>query len=66
MQPNHIWSIYVFDRWNRLTNYILVIKNAVPSVFCDEIVNYYEFSNEWKDAKIGVAPKESGGVGGSK
>jgi hypothetical protein len=52
----------VFNRWNRLTNYIVVIENAAPSVFCDEIVNYYEFSNEWKDAKIGVAPKESGGV----
>jgi len=50
----------VFNRWNRLTNYIVVIENAVPSFFCDEIVNYYKFSDEWNNAKIGVVSKENG------
>lgn len=42
-----------------LKDYILVVENAIPSFFCDEIVAYYEVSDEWDHAKIGGNPEQT-------
>jgi len=43
----------MFWRRKKLKNYIGVFNNIVPSTLCDEIINYYELSDKWKDAQIG-------------
>lgn len=35
-----------------LKDYIVVIKNAVPSELCDAVINEYADSNEWSKASI--------------
>ena len=37
---------------NNLINYILVLENIVSNKLCDDILNEYIDSNEWKDTRI--------------
>jgi predicted 2-oxoglutarate/Fe(II)-dependent dioxygenase YbiX len=37
---------------NKLKDYILVLENIIPENLCDDILNEYKNSKEWKDALI--------------
>jgi len=39
-----------------LTDYILILKNIIPDNLCDDILNEYKNSNEWRDAVVGLNP----------
>jgi len=38
---------------NKLEDYIIEIENIIPSKLCTDILNEYENSNEWYDARVG-------------
>jgi predicted 2-oxoglutarate/Fe(II)-dependent dioxygenase YbiX len=42
----------MFFGGKKLKDYIEVFNNIVPSTLCDEIINYYEFSDKWEDSEI--------------
>jgi predicted 2-oxoglutarate/Fe(II)-dependent dioxygenase YbiX len=40
-------------RGKKLEDYIETFENIIPSTLCDEIINYYEFSDKWDTAQVG-------------
>jgi predicted 2-oxoglutarate/Fe(II)-dependent dioxygenase YbiX len=42
----------MFNQWRSLKSYIHVFNHAIPTVLCDEIINYYKYSDEWKDTEV--------------
>ena len=39
--------------YNKLEDYIYVVKNAISNNLCDEIINEFIDSNEWVDTAVG-------------
>jgi predicted 2-oxoglutarate/Fe(II)-dependent dioxygenase YbiX len=41
-------------QYNKLEDYIYVVKNALSLSLCDEILNEFKDSNEWEDTVVGL------------
>ena len=39
---------------NKLEDYIYIVKNALSLSLCDEILDEFKSSNEWKDTVVGA------------
>jgi hypothetical protein len=39
---------------NKLEDYILVLENIIPEKLCDDILNEYIDSDEWRDTAVGI------------
>jgi len=45
-------------QYNKLEDYIYVVKNALSLNLCDEILNEFKYSNEWQDTVVGLGAVE--------